>query len=191
MYGDGKRVTSWAKVAPQQPAWDLRLAYDNAWAKYEPYIIDVEMDAESVADFSSKFELVISTVPLWSICENDRHRFNSRPILFKQNILYPDLPGFKIPEKDSVVYNGTIVGDWYRASNIFGHSSIEARPAPWLVQHGWNLGFKIVGNNCDCHPNVVRAGRMGKWKAGELTHHAFATSLDAITEFSGQRAGSD
>ena len=107
------------------------------------------------------------------------------PIFYKQHFQAGEMEGFRPPDKDCVLYNGTLIGDWYRASWIFDDVSIEARPAPWLKDY--KLGFKIIDNDCDCHPNVVRAGRMGRWQAGELTHHAFATALEAITTLSGTR----
>jgi hypothetical protein len=62
------------------------------------------------------------------------------------------------------------------SSRIFGHESTEARAQPAHRQEaGWESGFKVVNNNCDCHPNIVRAGRMGLWTGGVLTHHAFET----------------
>jgi hypothetical protein len=188
VYGDVNKLTSWSRVQPEQPAWDMRKTYERAWDVYEDNIIDIRLDGGDIADFSANFELVISTVPAWTICMNPMHQFKSVPIFVKQDFDIADTPGFKLPPEDNwVVYNGTKVGDWYRMSRIFGHRSLEARATPTLLHQGYELGFKIVSNTCDCHPNVVRAGRMGKWVSGELTHHAFLTALDAVSEFSGVR----
>jgi hypothetical protein len=181
VYGNGQHVTSWTKVLPLVPAWNLRETYERAWQKYKDNIADMTVSPTDVAELTSEFDLVISTIPLWSICLlPNEHRFNSVSILVKKDV-HLRRPIAK--EEHWVIYNGTNQHDWYRASVIFGCPSIEARSHPKLVnQAGWESGFKVVDTNCDCHPNIVRAGRMGLWTRGVLTHHAFETTLGAIAE---------
>jgi hypothetical protein len=90
--------------------------------------------------------------------------------------------GFNGASYNYVIYNGTTQGLWYRASRINGYEATEALAHPALVNDGWSLGFKVQDTDCDCHPNVVRAGRMGKWKSGILTHHAFEDTIAAIND---------
>jgi hypothetical protein len=83
----------------------------------------------------------------------------------------------------AIMYNGTTQHAWYRASSIFGHTSIEARAEQHLVTNkSWEPGFKIVDTDCDCHPTIVKTGRMGLWKRGVLTHHAFEHTIEAISD---------
>lgn len=175
VYGNAQHLTSWHRVEPVVKAWDLRVIYERAWEKFQDNIADITFGPEDIAELTSEFDIVVSTIPLWSICLNPKeHRFNSAAILVK-----------KFPQShignNIVVYNGTRYDDWYRSSNIFGHRSYEARSHPKLLSDsGWESGFKVIDTNCDCHPNVVRAGRMGKWTRGVLTHHAFETTIEAI-----------
>lgn len=135
-----------------------------------------------IEEYTSQFDLVISTIPLWAICMKPKeHRFNSVSIIVKKSI-DEGMAGIPMYKDNWVIYNGSKGYDWYRASSIFGHRSVEARALPPLVNMpGWESGFKVVNNNCDCHPNVVRAGRMGRWTGGVLTHHAFETTIEAIS----------
>jgi hypothetical protein len=179
VYGDAHKVTSWSRTKPIVGAWDLRAAYSKAWEQFQPNIINGKLGPDDIKDMLGWYDLVISTVPLWSICTKPRqHIFNSIAIMVKPEI-YIDIDG----EGDNhVYYNGTEEGDWYRASQIFGHSSTEARANPHLAAEGWSVGYKVVGNTCDCHQGLVRAGRMGEWRSGVLTHHAFDIALASISE---------
>lgn len=173
-------MTSWQRVTPSAPAWNLRETYDNAWAAFHESIIDWTVSPDEVQTFTSQFDLVISTIPLWAICTKPQeHYFESLNILVKKTVELDDLT---MPE-NWVMYNGTHDHAWYRSSRIFGHASTEARSAPHLQQQkNWEPGFKVVGTNCDCNPNVIRAGRMGRWERGVLTHHAFERTVLAIAE---------
>lgn len=180
VYNDASRVTSWNSVVPSKEVWDLRTVYDNAWEMFEPSIADQPLDSPTVSELSSMFDLVISTVPAWAICGSGRHKFPSVPIMVKPELQFQlgPYPG----DSNFVIYNGTTEGLWYRASNVQGHKATEAVAHPALLNDGWSLGFKVQDTNCDCHPNVVRAGRMGKWKSGVLTHHAFEDAISAISD---------
>lgn len=164
--------------------YDLRWSYEVAWKKFEKNIVDMTIDSSDVRDLLATADLVISTIPLWSICVG-AHTFESIPIVVTKTI-HPSLLiyGEHAGGGNFVIYNGGDQGSWYRASRIFGHESVEARADPRLPRPGggWEAGFKIVGNDCDCHPTLVRAGRMGKWQRGELTHHAFETATAALSD---------
>src|SRR4051812_25036144 len=171
VYNDASAVTSWDSVEPEKVVWDLRQVYENAWEKFEGQIADHPVDSPTLDELESMFDLVITTIPAWATCGSGRHRFPSIPIMVKPELQlqlseYPIAGNF-------VIYNGNIEGIWCRYSNINGHPSTEAIAHPSLLNKGWDLGFKILDTDCDCHPNIVRAGRYGKWKRGVLTHHAF------------------
>ena len=177
VYGDAQAVTSWRRVVPSAFCWNLRKSYEAAWEKFAENIVDWELTPSDIEDFEQQFDLVISTIPLWIACQG-KHEFQSIPTLVKHDIEGVDCSLVK----NFVVYNGTTDGEWYRASNIFGHESKEAPSLPELEGQGWESGFKVVGNNCDCNPNIVRAGRMGMWERGVLTHNAFDTTVEAISD---------
>lgn len=196
VYDDASAVTSWSKAEPEVQAWDLRTVYQNAWDELSDTITDAPVDAPTVKELSSMFDLVVSTVPAWAICGTGRHRFPSRAIMVKKTVDFQImLEGDVDPDSyDWVLYNGTTEGLWYRCSNIKGHKSTEAIAHPALLSDPdeWELGFKILDTNCDCHNEVVKTGRMGKWQRGVLTHHAFHDTLAAISDrFGSAWAGGD
>lgn len=180
VYGDASRVTSWAKAEKVKQAWDLRQVYDNAWNEFEPFIANQAVDSPTVYELTSMFDLVISTIPAWSICGSGRHKFPSIAIMVKPEIQFQI--GDQPVDHNYVIYNGTIEGLWYRVSRINGFESTEAVAHPALLNDGWSLGFKIQDTDCDCHGAVVKVGRMGLWKSGILTHHAFRDTLVAISD---------
>jgi hypothetical protein len=182
VYGLGTGLSSWDRALPVQDAWDLRSTYENAWSKFSDDIVDMEVGGDDVAEMSATFDLVISTVPAWSICQNPAaHNFDSVAFLFRKEFDPEEIPPNLPP--NFVVYNGTHDYDWVRCSNIFGYPSAEAPMSNRLVeQGGWEAGFKVVGNNCDCHPAIVKAGRMGTWQKGVLTHNAWDRTIQAMSE---------
>jgi hypothetical protein len=142
---------------------------------YEDAIIDMEVKPGDMRELESEFsaDLLISSLPLHSICEKD-HIFLYADMYIKTG--FP--PGVQIP-MNTIVYNGHESMPWYRASNLFGFESMEygsnghaengMRENP-----GWTYkGLKPTEHNCDCHAHWMRVGRFGQWKRGVLAHHAY------------------
>jgi hypothetical protein len=185
VYGLGTIRTSWERVVPRSEAWDLRATYDRAWEEFGDDIIDWTVSPAELTEFTGQFDLVISTIPAWAICQRpSEHYFKSLNILVQKGVdLSSFVPDFIDEDSSWVMYNGTTQHAWYRASSIFGHTSIEARAEQHLVTNkSWEPGFKIVDTDCDCHPTIVKTGRMGLWKRGVLTHHAFEHTIEAISD---------
>ena len=186
VYKDGKRRTSF-EYGPTDPvpAWNLRTTYDRAWEKFESRINHELLDGNDVAQFTAICDVLISTIPLWSLClRPDIHKFNSVATMVAPRMEYTGLQAYFGDNTNGVVYNGTSYGYWYRTSHIFGYSSTEAVSSPeFLHQHrDAEPGFKVVDNTCDCHPELHKLGRMGKWKSGVLTHHAYKEALQLLSE---------
>jgi hypothetical protein len=157
-------------------------------------INDEELAGENVERYSALFDVVISTIPLWSICLKPKeHQFKSIPIFVSKTMEYTGLPDVWTKDQGSVVYNGSEHGDWYRTSYIFGHTSTEYKASRDLYdqhyfgKHRMDLGFKVAGTTCDCHPLVHKAGRMGRWERGILTHHAFEGAIEALSDVAVRR----
>jgi hypothetical protein len=178
VYGDRTIGASWSRLSEEPtlvPAWDLREAYNIVWERYEPQIVDQEIEASDVDELTASFETVISTIPQWRICTSN-HEFKSVPIVVKEGIVHDD------HENDNfVLYNGTELGSWYRTSRIFGYVMTEGVARPDDPEDWGDVGYKVVGNNCDCHPNLIRTGRHGLWQRGILTHHTVEHTINAIT----------
>jgi hypothetical protein len=85
-----------------------------------------------------------------------------------------------------IYYDGGSSHTWYRASNIFGVGSTEwgnhvTLPFP---AHEIVRVRKPVSTNCTCWGNndhIMPVGRFGKWKKGELTHHAFEQVTERLS----------
>lgn len=164
VYGDRLHETSWDRFEGSHPAWALQPVYDELWARYFEQITPINIDAPMVAEFVDSFPLVISTIPPSAYCQEKAHEFPSRPIWVIDRALESVPP-------QTILYDGRVgaVGDRYRSSRVFGHESTEfAQEVP-----GAHPGIKVQSTNCDCFPEVVRAGRWGEWKPGVLVHHAF------------------
>lgn len=179
VYGNAHEMTSWDKAHPEADAWDLRETYDAAWEKFEAQIADEAIDYYTAKELAASFPLVISTIPAWTICGNPKHQFPSKTIMVKPSVEY-QMASFHPEAANFVIYNGTDEGLWYRCSQINGFRSTEAIAHPSLVGDGWDVGFKIVDTDCDCLGSIVRAGRMGEWRRGVLTHHAFEHTITAV-----------
>lgn len=197
VYGSASVGAHWQRLSEHPffvPAWDLRRTYDEAWERFEPVIVDQEVTSQDVDEFTMNFDTVISTIPHWRLCDHpDEHQFMSVDIMVRQGI--EGRPPPRAGDESFVVYNGSETGYWYRTSRIFGHETTEGvakynGPMPEEEQSRWDdVGYKVVGNNCDCHPNLVRTGRHGLWERGILTHHTVEHTINAIYGDSGAISG--
>jgi hypothetical protein len=177
VYGNPDETTSWRKLNKWTYCWDLPAAYDRAWEEFADGIVNMSVGASEVGELSSQFALVISTVPKWSICEGEHH-FESIDILVER-----EAKSIPYARENYICYNGMQHGGWYRTSKIFGHGSTEyVAHKDMQLKTGMQAGFKVVGTDCDCHPNVVFAGRLGRWERGVLTHHAYEAAIEAYME---------
>jgi transposase len=163
VYGSEDAPTSWDIFGiGEYPAWPLQAAYERLWVRFEDRIENRVVIGREIDEVLGDTDLCLSSVPARGIClKQDQHRFRAKPV----NILTDPL----IQVRNLVVYNGREGEPWYRASNLFGHSSVE-----YPAQFGAN-GYKPIDTNCDCHldqPGFHRIGRFGQWKKGVLVTHA-------------------
>lgn len=177
-------------VSPQllggvHAAWDLRSVYGQLWDMFETKINHINLGPVDMIPMMSNFmpDVMISSIPVQSLCQKgDEHQHTSvkcwaigdAPELGQQvGNIFP-VPPF------NVMCDGTPQTSWYRASNVFDHSTIEwpghkRRPPIEGV-----VGFtKPLATNCDCLPSVLRVGRYGRWSKGVLSHEAY----DATARF--------
>lgn len=184
VYGDSATPSQWyEKEHWKLQAWNMQAAYDRAWDKFESRIVNQKLDARDVEEMTAYFPIVISTIPLWSICKGE-HTFESVSVLVVNDVVRKSLYG---DIKNYIIYNGSDDHGWYRTSYIFGKAITETvatdRTHSLFREHNDVVaGFKIVGHDCDCHPNLIRAGRMGTWRRGVLTHHAYDVAVEAYGE---------
>lgn len=175
------------QVLPEtHKAWDIRQTYNNLWEFFEDDILDVHIDPEGLAYVEKSLapDVVISTIPAPALCWQG-HTFRSQPVWAAGSA--PDL-GIDIPypcDDNTVICNGLEMPTWYRLSNVYGHKTVEWSMAS--VKRRPPVGKpsavpKPIDNNCDCWPNLITAGRYGKWKKGLLSHTAYQVGYNVIQE---------
>lgn len=193
VYGDPSHPTSWNTAQEQTPAWDLRRVYRDLWGTYNYHIVDREIGRGDLDKIEEQFPLVISTVPAQLLCTKfDSLRadmVNGVPVPheFRWEKMY--VVDWAPPEllDNTVLYSGDSAQEWYRSARVFGHVSSEATQYSLQEPAGYaepeakvfplKTGLKVKGNDCDCRPEIKRAGRYGTWRKGYLTHHAFEDAL--------------
>lgn len=175
------------KDGQTQDAWNLLGIYDRLWQFFQNNIEKnaTEINNEWIMKNQKHFEFIISTIPLPALCETnspDRDVNDTRPphIFQTQGIWLID-DQLMPTDDNTILYNGNDSYSWYRTSNLFGHKGTE-----WSQQGtkppypGLKTGIKPIRSNCNCHPEIIRLGRFGKWEKGVLTHHAFEGAMEEM-----------
>ena len=152
-------------------AWDIRETYGLLWrdliGSMQVGLIKKYVKQGMIPFVNSLHpDLVVSTIPAQALCQDPRHEWGSHTIWANGSIA-PYITG-----ENEVVCDGTRERTWYRISNVFGyrttewaskpHSSVKATPV-----------VKPLWTNCDCHPEVLRAGRYGAWEKKRLVHEVY------------------
>jgi len=168
-------------------AWDIRSAYNMLWAKYSDRIENIDYSdkkamSESISRLFDSNSLLFNTMPRQLLCTNVDHQFKKMAIWAVGDA--PDL-GVTAPfscHNDSIVCNGMDVPSWYRASKVFGMTTVEwpdaSRPP---IDHVVQVS-KPISTNCDCWPLIKHYGRYGQWKKGVLAHTAFFEVRDWVEQ---------
>lgn len=177
VYGDERAPCSWDKFEEgPQAGWSLDKLVDRLWERYGHRVVPVQVDRGMVEDMVPEFPLIVSTIPAPILCDGS-HEFRSKTVYFQEN----DQP---IP-RNAYVYNGLPGVTWYRASRLFGGPTVMEYAEPPLGLD-YYAGTKPLETDCDCLPEVFRAGRFGSWRKGVLLNHAFkAVFVRVFEEFEG------
>jgi len=192
VYGDRPVEVSPETLQGRHAAWDIRRAYDVAWDRFGPYVVDsgpipagtaFRVMLKEVEDLHRiKYDLIINSLPAPVLCLDPEHH------VFKAEQVWAigDAPerGVRCPVRvaaSTVLCNGEDAPAWYRAANVFGHCTVEwpAAKKPPLEYVG--SVQKPVETTCDCWPEMLRVGRYGRWTKGVLSHEAFSAAASAMT----------
>jgi hypothetical protein len=168
VYGHKNAPTSWDDYpGGMMPIWSMQYAYGNLWYEYEDLIRDIEI-TDVFIDFLAKNDYqIFNTVPLKVLDQDETAVFTSQDVWISDSLPGTDLGLTNV--ENVIWYNGNRADDWYRASKIFGCLSTEyGKETPRTVKI-----TKPLSTNFSRWPSVHRLGRYGKWKKGELVHHAF------------------
>jgi hypothetical protein len=169
---------SFDNLKTSQPAWNLCAIYDYLWESFGERSNQVHINHEWLEENKDSFEAIISTIPALHLCRSmGQHVFVSQEVFIGDFCMKEKLPD------NTVYYEGTREISWTRCSRLFGIGGTEWSPAftprpPYQVVSV----RKPIRMNCDCYPEVIKVGRYGAWKKGELTHDAFFKSLRALND---------
>jgi len=156
-----------------QEAWNLVGIYDRLWDAFGESITPQEVSPDWLDQTQGDFSLVVSTVPLPSICRSN-HRFDSVEVTLLDQCIEA------VPD-GTVLYDGTDDRSWYRSANLFGAKSTEWGEGVGSIPFpGAFRATKPLRTTCDCHPDVVRVGRYGTWTKGQLVNDAFKQTVLAL-----------
>lgn len=162
----------------REPAWNLRRVYNRLWATWEATIVETDIDPGFMRNRMDKYDVVLSTVPLMSICS---HRGPERFHSFKmQQVLIAPLM-LETLVGDTIVYDGDPRTSWYRMSLLFGEAMTEwsngsaVPPLDKIIKVS-----KPISSDCTCWPEVLKLGRYGRWEKAELSHHAYERTMEKL-----------
>lgn len=176
------------------PAWDIRVAYYDAWSLYSKWIVHKEMITGmhlGAAMMTEKPDLIVSSIPRYFLCRQPFHQFAYQSIwaigdapergIFVSGPTIPD--GYVLCQADPEVA-------WYRLSNIFGYRTIEWPKPPKDPSIQAARVKKPIQTDCDCNSDLplIHVGRYGVWKKGVLSHSAFYDVQELISATSSERA---
>ncbi len=159
-------------------AWDIRATYGFLWDLYWSRIKPAQWDLQNTHVLTEaivvNYDMVVSSLPRPVLCyDRMRHQFASKTIWAvgdapERGVFAP----FKVPDM-SVVCDASPEVGWYRASTIFGYSTVEwSRPKKPPIA-GVSEVVKPLATDCDCWPMIKHVGRYGQWKKGVLSHTAY------------------
>lgn len=189
IYKDPRTKVSVETLVGDHLAWDMREAYDNAWSMYEPDIVPMDVSLRFLAEdlrMHAPFDMVISSIPAKTLCENPEHLFTSEFVWVTEN--------YRGLNDNTVLCSGNKDEPWYRTSKIHGWENTEypENKKPPLSADKVHLVEKPLKTNCDCIeqalPEGVKfmsVGRYGNWTKGVLSHGAFYgvfSALDGSTQ---------
>lgn len=178
IYPEASVDVSWDHYEGCQPAWALGPVYEILWSHFEDKLIHDTFNGLSLSMLleTGRYDIVFSSIPAHALCLHpSSHGFPKVGIKL--------VPWSPISDLNNVVlYSGRLSDSWYRTSVIFGEAWSEfggavASKAQYTQELAddevlpVHTGFKPLGTDCDCHPDMVRIGRFGLWDRKILLHH--------------------
>ena len=175
VYGDPLADVSWGSYHEgMHPVWNMRQAYGQLWARYAELIVIEEINPDTITKISQAEDVVLSCIPAPALCGHI-----PKCNFVKQDVWIQPVDNHFENLECAIVYNGSLVGDWYRWSSLFGHTSFEyPHPKPMSTRISKPLRTDCPG---PVHlGNIVRLGRYGAFEKRQLIHHAYEGAEDAL-----------
>lgn len=182
VYGDPSADCSWGAFQGRTAAWSMARVYDLLWDRWHPMIRDTPVRPEEVGLALEVFNHVVCTIPLHSLCRSGH--------AFPYAHVWASKAAVREVRDNEIIYNGLAGDPWYRSSWLFGSGSTEWPGRFYDEASGGqrDAGLKRdlvmlrkpLGTDCNCHPEMIRAGRFGRWNKGVLAHHAYYETREAL-----------
>jgi hypothetical protein len=176
VYGDPEAPTSWDSYEEgDHEVWNMQAAYQQLWETYQGNIREAKVDHGFISsNLVWEYDKIFSTIPKTYLCFMN-HDFRSQPV-------WIDMDPAEEIQDSAIIYSGLRSDEWYRASNIFGYSSLEY---PDLTVKGEAVRriSKPLSNNCTCWdstPMLHMFGRYGEWTKAPLIHDAYYGAINAL-----------
>ncbi len=172
VYNDAAAPTSWRAFGEEVPIWSMQGIYGELWMLYKDLITFVNLTSHELSTIEDTHDIIISTVPAHVLCTRQEHNFE------QANVWVTDSAQERVPY-NGIVLNGIYGDTWYRSSDIMGYASTEWPGTLFDYQVSeLDAGARVrvtkpLRTNCDCRPQIVRAGRFGEWRKGVLVHDAY------------------
>ena len=192
LYGYETAPNSFDEVrAGHHMVWPLDEVYDWLWDRYEKEIYPGMVKMSGVQGLLSDYSVVINTAPLWKLCQDIKHNFQSVYTLV--NTKQTNLEGHYVPA--STYLNGRDESNdqwfrwsWCRGEETIEYSSTAKNPMPIEM---FSRGTKPISTDCTCWQSLGRVGdkprqlhrigRFGRWARGVMNHHAFETTVALLS----------
>jgi hypothetical protein len=166
--------------AGNHDAWDIRETYRRMWqdlvAGFQVGIIQKVIRRGMMPYVRSLGpELIVSTIPIQAFCEDPRHSFNT------MSIWANGATSAEVTAENTIICDGTDEQPWYRISNVFGYKTTEW-PGSFKPPQ-WSKAVPVVkplSTTCNCHPDILRAGRYGTWTKARLVHEVYPAVKEAL-----------
>lgn len=135
--------------------WRVSDTYDLLWDSLVPsFGPNMWVDNFQLERMIQENDLVINTAPAKSFCVS-RHEFREAKIDLTWGLEHPG------QHDNTIVYNADPNVAWARSASIFG--SVVTEWVDGRCPQPNHTITKPLGTDCDCHPEVHRAGRYGAW----------------------------
>lgn len=169
VYGATRIHGAWDTAEGIHPLYSLRNAYTAGWLRYHDSIEAGGIDFKTL-HASGDADIIINTLPAPLLCKRPKaHHFQERQIWRKSMPVHG--------QSNRVVYASTKDIEWYRWSVIENISTWEFPAPPSFLDSRGHLSTVIVpgpkGTDCDCYPDIIRAGRLGRWDDMVRPHEAY------------------
>lgn len=175
VYGDPLADVSWGSYAEGlHPIWNMQQAYNQLWERYAELIVIEDIYPKNLNKIADVEDVVLSCIPAPALCSHQ-----PQCQFIKQDVWILTVDNHFENLECSIVYNGSMAGDWYRWCSLFGHTFFEH---PQFVPNARKVS-KPLRTDCPGPThlgNVIRLGRYGLWEKHQLIHHAYEGAENAL-----------